>query len=461
MRRPHLIAAMALGAVSVILILVSLSYYIERPTVLRVAVAAGERDDVDLVNAMGKLAKHERKGLRIKPVPTAGLAEAGRAMERDEADLAIVRPDVVMPDKGGTVVLLHKSIALLVAPGGGTVETIADLAGKTIGLVGTGAGDDSMFETALGQYDLAPDAVKTATLKPEDVENAIRAKSVAAIFVVGQVSSKTMQTAVRAVAKAGEGPPVFLPVSEAAAIAERQPAYESVEVVKGAFGGSPPRPSDDIDTLGVTTRLVASADLSDQTVAALTRFLLSERVALAALAPAARWMTAPATDKGAVLPVHPGTAAYIDDEEETFLDQYSDFIYIGAMVLGVFASGLTAIVGRFGATASLPIEEFIGRLLAILRQVRTASRAATLEGCEAEVDGILAEALDRGSLKGLDERKAAALGMAVDQVRAAIQQRRDALARSGRTAANDDPPPAFEPIVLTRLGAAGDLQADR
>lgn len=461
MRRPHLIAAMALGAVSVVLIVVSLSYYIERPTVLRVAVASGEREDVELVNAMGKLAKHERKGLRIRPVPTDSLAEAGRAMERDEADLAIVRPDVVMPDKGGTVVLLHKSIALLVAPGGGTVETVADLGGKRIGLVGAGAGDDTMFETALAQYDLAPSAVTTSALKPEDVGEAVKAKAVDAIFVVGQVSSKAMQTAVRAVAKAGEGPPVILPISEAAAIAERQPAYESVEVVKGAFGGSPPRPSDDIDTLGVTTRLVASADLSDQTVAALTRFLLSERVALAALAPAARWMTAPATDKGAVLPVHPGTAAYIDDEEETFLDQYSDFIYIGAMVLGVFASGLTAVVGRFGATASVPVEAFIGRLLAILKQARAAPRASILEGCEAEVDAILAEALDRGSLKGLDEHKAAALGMAVDQVRAAIQQRRDVLARSGRAAANDDPPPAFEPLLMTRVGVAGDLQADR
>ena len=460
MRRPHLIAVMALGAVSALLILVSLSYYVERPTVLRIAVASGERDDVDLVNAMSKLAKHERKGLRIKLVPTDSLAQAGRAMEREEADLAIVRPDVVMPDKGGTVVLLHKSVALLVAPGGGPVETIADLAGKRIGLVGPEAGDDTMFETALTQYDLSVSAFKTLPLKPEEVGEAVRAKTVDAVFIVGQVSSKAMQTAVRAVAKAGDGAPVILPVSEAAAIAERQPAYESVEVVKGAFGGSPPRPSDDIDTLGVTTRLVASADLSDQTVAALTRFLLSERMSLTALAPAARWMTAPATDKGAVLPVHPGTAAYIDDEEETFLDQYSDFIYIGAMVLGVFASGLTAILGRFGARASVPVEEFVGRLLAILKQVRTASRAATLEGCEAEVDTILAEALDRGSLKGLDERKAAALGMAVDQVRTAIHQRREILARTGRAAANDDPP-AFEPILLARLGSAGEGQTDR
>ena len=174
MRRPHLIAATALGAVSVILILISLSYYVERPAVLRVAVASSEHDDLDLVNAMGKLTKRERKGLRIRPVPTDSVAEAGRAMERDEADLAIVRPDVAMPDKGGTVVLLHKSIALLVAPGGGTVESIADLAGKRIGLVGAEAGDDRMFEIALGQYDLAPDAVKTLPLKPEEVSDAGR-----------------------------------------------------------------------------------------------------------------------------------------------------------------------------------------------------------------------------------------------------------------------------------------------
>ena len=60
---------------------------------------------------------------------------------------------------------------------------------------------------------------------------------------------------------------------------------------------------------------------------------------------------APNTDKGAALPVHAGSAAYIDDDEQTFFDKYSDMIYIGAMLLGVLASGATAVMGRLRGRA--------------------------------------------------------------------------------------------------------------
>ncbi len=451
MRRPHLIAVTALGLLSAGLVIASFSLWVERPTVLRVAVSSADADDFDLVGAAAKLAKHGHHSLRLKVVPTDGVAQAAHALEQNEADLAVVRPDIAMPDKGETVVLLHKDVALLVAPGGGGIATIADLAGKRVGVVGLRVGDTRLMDAVLGQYDLASDTVTTMPLAAEAVPGAIKDKTVDAVFVVGQVSSPLMQGTVRAIAKAGEGAPVFIPVAEAAAIAERQPAYESIEVVKGAFGGIPSRPADDIDTLGITTRLVASADLGDSTVAALTRFLLSERVALAELAPVARRMTAPATDRGAVLPVHPGTAAYIDDEEETFLDKYSDFIYIGAMVLGVFASGLTAVIGRFGSQGAMPLEQLVARLLAILKQVRAAPTAAALDDCESECDAVVADALDRGNLRGFDERRGAALSVAIDQVRVAIEHRRDVLGR-GRAAANDDPPP-FEPILVSRLGS--------
>ena len=40
-------------------------------------------------------------------------------------------------------------------------------------------------------------------------------------------------------------PPVFVPVSEAEAIAQRSSLYEAFDLVRGVFGGAPPRPRRD------------------------------------------------------------------------------------------------------------------------------------------------------------------------------------------------------------------------
>ena len=434
--------------------------YCERPTTLTVAVSSADVDDLDLMRAAEKLLKRRHRDLRLKVLPETGVMAASAALDTGDADLAVVRADVAMPSKGETVVLTHKDVAVLVAPGGSGVDKIEDLVGKRVGMLSSRPGDARVFEAARAQYDVAPDKVTTVPLKPQDVEAALTNKTVDVVFAVGPVANGLVPDTVKAVSAVGDGPPTFLPVAEAAAVAQRTAVYDSLEIVRGAFGGVPPRPADEFDTLGVTYRLVASTDLSDATVASLTRFLLSQRVALAELAPSARRMEAPSTDKGAPLPAHPGTAAYIDDEEESFLDRYSDFIYLGAMFLGVTASGLTAVAGRIGASGSARVEDLVAKLLTLLKQVRSATSAGHLDGIEDEVDGVVAAALDERCLRTLDERRVAALNMAVEQVRSAIRDRRRDVRRSTLTAANDSAPLAFDAAERAAAGPVERASSD-
>ena len=153
--------------------------------------------------------------------------------------------------------------------------------------------------------------------------------------------------------------------------------------------------------------------------------------ALAQMAPAARRIEAPSTDKGAALPAHPGTAAYIDDEESSFFDSYSDYIYIGAMGLGVLASGMTAILGRFSISGAERVEDLVARLLDVFKRVRTAPSATALDELDGHVDEVITHALDQRSLRNLDERRAAALNLAVEQVRSAIRDQRKVLRDRG------------------------------
>ena len=54
--------------------------------------------------------------------------------------------------------------------------------------------------------------------------------------------------------------------------------------------------------------------------------------------PLAAKIETPDTDKDAVIPVHPGAAAFVDGEEKTFLDRYSDYIWWALMALSAMGS---------------------------------------------------------------------------------------------------------------------------
>lgn len=411
------------GLAAVLLIGGAMAFWWERPTVLTVAVSKLDADDNALIAVVEAQLKRERKTVRLHTILADTATEAATMVDAAKADLAVVRTDVALPSNAQTVVILHRDAAIIVAPASSEIKDLVDLPGRRIGILRDGPANARLLEVALAQSEVRADAVPIEALQPGDVADAIRTKRIDAVMMVDVVSSSLMHDIVKAMTAAGGGPPIFVPISEASAIAQRSPAYESFEVVKGAFGGSPPRPAEEFDTLSVTHRLVANEDVDQGLIATLTRFLLTERSNIAANYPMARQIEAPSTDKGSVLPVHAGAAAYIDDEEQTFFDKYSDMIYMGAMMLGVVASGGTALLSRVGAQKSAALDASITRLLEMLATVRKATLAATLDAAQIEADAILVSALaaDGGSEDG---GRRAAFGLVLDQVHAAIRDRR-------------------------------------
>ena len=426
MRRPLVI--LALGSLSVaLLMLAGATVWYERAAKLTVAISSSDADDFALIGAAEKLMKFGKNGIRILIKPVESAAAAAVAVDSGQADLAVIRTDVAIPSHAQTVIILHRDAVLIAAPGGSDISALTDLVGHTVGIVHRGPGNQELLETALAQYDIAPDAVKIVSLTPETVTEALKAKTVDVVMAVDVISSSRLRNLVKAVAAAGDGAPVLIPVEEAEAIAQRSPAYEKLSVLHGAFGGTPPRPAEDYDTLAITHRLVANENLAVETVTALTRFLLTEKQQIAASVPIAQRMEAPSTDKDAAMPVHPGAAAYIDDDEQTFFDKYSDIIYLGAMLLGVLASGATAVLGRINSRRTASVEESVRRLVEILGLARTAGSGTALDDLQSEADELLASALRVASSTGGDEGRIAIFSLALDQVRAAVRDRRDQL----------------------------------
>lgn len=426
---------LAVGIVAVALVAVGMAtFWYERPTRLTVAISKADAEDYALIGTAAKLLKFGKNAVRLRLETVDGPAAASAAVDSGKADLAVIRTDVALPDDAQTVVILHRDAALLVAPAGGAVHEVADLVGHTVGIVHRGPGNEAMLVTALAQADIRPEDVAIVGLAPEEVGAAVKAKTVDAVLAVDVLSSARLRDIVKAVAAAGEGTPTLVPIAEADAIAQRSPGYEKLEVVRGAFGGSPPRPAEEYDTLSITHRLVANENVSQDLISDLTRFFLTEKMQIAASVPIARRIEAPSTDKGLALPAHAGSAAYIDDDEQTFFDRYSDMIYIGAMLLGVLASGATAVLGRIQSRRTASLETSVARLVEMLGLVRDAASEPALDALQGEADGLMAEALQAATASGGDDRRLAVFGLALDQLRAAVRDRRAQLSALVRPA---------------------------
>lgn len=433
MARRSLIVGAVVGVA--VLALGTAVFEVMRPQVLRVAVAATGTDDSRLLTAAGQILRRHGEAIRLKVVPVADPGAASDALDRNEVDLAVVRSDQALPPGGQTVAILHRNAALLLAMPGLKIEDVADLAGRRIGVLRGSPVNQRLLETILRHYDVAPDAVTRVDLAPEDVAAAVAARSIDALMVVSPVPSPLAGEALAAIAAAGRGAATFIPIEEAEAIALRDPAFDSTEVVKGAFGGAPSRPAESVTTLSVTYRLMAHADTSDMLVTHLTRSLFEMRADLAHAVPQANRIEAPDTSKSAKLPVHPGAAAYFDDDEETFMDRYGDWFYIVAMVVGFMGSAAAALAGRLRSKH----HQQAGRLeslLRIMRETRSAEDVAILDRLEQEADDVFADTLSGASHSEIDTGRLAAFTLALDQVRVAITERRRLLRGRGATEAD-------------------------
>ena len=392
--------------------------WMQQPTTLRIAVGPAGAEDAQLVAAMSQYLGREHARVRLRPVLTSGVRENADAVARGRADLAVVRSDVAIPPASQTVAILHRDAAVLMTPAATQIGDVAALRGRRVGIVGPGA-NAAVLATVLAQSDVPADAVATVPLESgAAAEAALREGGVDALLVVGALTGRTVVETVGAVAQ--RGPPAFVPVAEAGAIAQRAPTFESVEVLKGAFGGTPPRPAETFTTLGVTHRLVALSTIDDDAIAELTRLIFVMRPAIAA-------EVALANSKSSSLPVHPGALSYYDGEVETFFERYGDWFYLAVMVLSVAGSALAGLASRAANRSRARDMALLRELLAIVRAARDVPEEAGLDGLERTADEILAAALARAGGGAIDNAGVAAFTLGLDQARRAIAERRRAL----------------------------------
>jgi len=306
------------------------------------------------------------------------------------------------------------------------VETVADFVGRKVGIVDGPNGGAELLDVILTHYGVPQDKVIIVHVNPDDLKAAIHDNKVDVVLVAGPATGQLIHDAVVAASHGKEGPK-FIEIDQAEGIGKRTPPYDSVDIPKGAFGGVPPEPTDELTTLSYPLYLVARKNLNSDKIATFSKLLYASRQSLAYELPGTIAIESPSTDKDSAVLVHPGTADYLGDNQKTFFDRYGDDIFYGMLIIPVLGSGLAGLMSYFRADKNTRRIRQLHRLLQLIKKARTVTVVDELDVLQDEADHILAETIQQTERGQLDEIGIATFTLAIEQARLALSEQRTLL----------------------------------
>ena len=135
---------------------------------------------------------------------------------------------------------------------------------------------------------------------------------------------------------------------------------------------------------------------------------------------------------------HPGAAEYINDDVKSFMDKYSDLMYLGAGALSVIGSIFAAIYTKITRVCPEKASGLATAILMVGERIEHARTMDQLEEVQVELEKIL-----RGVIVGLRDGTISSDGLETfklgyEFVRGELEIRREYLKRHGDMPVHDD-----------------------
>jgi TRAP-type uncharacterized transport system substrate-binding protein len=359
-----------------------------RPVTLSVAVGSIDGEAAKAMQEIASQLTSDGAPVRLKIIDTGTAMESGKQFAAGNVDLAVVRGDVGDLSQAQVIVVVAPITVLLIAPAGSSIDGIEKLKGRTVGVLG-GEANAKIVDVLNNAFNLARDKVVFKDLAPQDARQAIQSKQVSALLVVIPLTEKYLSLVKGFFPQGAKTTPVLIPIESAAAIADTNRAYESFDVPKGTLRGSPPVPDDDVTTLKTSLYLVARKSLNADVAANLAQYILKVRRELLRGNPLFAQIAAPSIEPDAYLPVHPGALAFYNGTQLSFIDEYSNYIYIGPMILGGIATVLAAAWKFLGIGQPEFRQGTLDTLYGLARRIRNVDSESELSDIEEEIDNLL------------------------------------------------------------------------
>ena len=363
-----------------------------QPVVLVIAAGQADQDEKKVVQLLIETLAKERSGVRLVPLWTNNATESAAALTAGKADVAVIRSDLVVGRGASSLVSLRKFNPVLFTKKNAKITKLSDLRGKRIGIGGQGDMNQLLFRQILSQRGLQEQDYTLVPLKRGEQADYATQGKIDAFFSVSAGRTRSNETFNDNLRKSWGEKLVVVAFEDAAALALRIRGVETGEIVKGFFGGDPPMPEEDTNTITLSNRLVASEKVSPNTAVILTRTLFSLRDHRQSEVPELLAIAAPARDVP-TLPVHPGTMQLLDGVYQDFLDHYTNHMFIALALLGALGSGVPAINARRRRVQRDKSVEDLHHLLDLSDRITQQSDPAQTSQLLKEVDTIFQRSL--------------------------------------------------------------------
>ena len=208
--------------------------YLTRPITLTVAAGSIDGDAPRLMSAIAERLSSANSHVRLKVISKDSVIEATKAFLAGETDLAVIRSDIGDVSSARTLLRIGSGIVLVIAAPGSTIGALAELKGKTVGVVG-GEVNQRLTDTF---KELGAD-VQFKDLAVDGIAPAFKAKQIQALVVVIPISEKYLAMVRNITQPSAKQKARLLPIDSAEAIANVARYYESYELPKGTLRGVP------------------------------------------------------------------------------------------------------------------------------------------------------------------------------------------------------------------------------
>jgi TRAP-type uncharacterized transport system substrate-binding protein len=361
------------------------------PHYLRIAVAPQDGVLSRFFTALSTTLEREHASIRLKVQRLSTPEAVEDAIRKRRADLAVVRSDMQLPASTLAVAAFQEFIVLTLANPEAKITGFGDLAAKRVAIIGGEKADTTLFHTLARLHGMQADEVKTIVVPDADqITSLVKNNRIDAVFVVAPRGTPLISASYEAFAEALTTPPVFVPLGDIKARPAFNLAFTKAEITTGEIQSATPRvPGKNIRTISFPALIVSRNSIASSAIQEFTKNLFAYRLSLVSCFPVAARVTAIPTKRDSPFPVHPGAAIYYDASEVSFLEKYSELLWL----LFFGASGVASIFVWFWRLAipktRMAISEERGRLVELIARARNAGSHAELEDIQRESDTIL------------------------------------------------------------------------
>lgn len=402
-----------------------ITYWWTRPTILRLAIPVQLNETARFTTAFAYRLRQDGGSLRVRVTMRNSMDEVLQAIEKQEVDLAILRNDFTFPQDSSVVAIMQRLPLALITHSQSQIVRFTDLTHKRVGIVSRSEQAAFILERLLREFNVNPNSVTIIRIAQDNIAERVKSLNLDAIFMNSPPESPSVREALQNYSKLYDDKITFIPILENEAIAKRVPYFEPFTLLQGAYGGNPPLPTHNIRTSTTSHILVARNGLSSNIIGEFTEELFQKRASLAIEHPSALRLQAPDIEANAAFPVHSGSYAHFTDSRETFLEQYSDALYILLMVVslvGTIVAGFLGVRKVKGVAQPHKTEVPLEHLARLLKAVGLASSQKELDEITHNGEELLIECLEDDESNS-DSSRLSVILATLERLRFAVSER--------------------------------------